>query len=141
MLDFRLSAVGSQSLSRRSAREWHDRPHFSNTGSATFQLQVFASGPISARFAYADVDFESATYDNGSRQLLGERDRSEWRRLQHPVLRHEPHLTGKRPSDPTRKFVPEWPSWPPGAAAGRSYRRADTGMNAKLARRFWSTKS
>jgi hypothetical protein len=51
--------------------QWHNRPHFSNVGSATFQAQVFASGPLKVRFAYQDVLFENAAFDNGASATIG----------------------------------------------------------------------
>ncbi len=51
--------------------QWHNRPRFSNIGAATFQLQVFETGPIAVRFAYPDVDFGNATYDYGANATIG----------------------------------------------------------------------
>jgi len=51
--------------------QWDNRPHFSNVGSATFQLQLFASGPLLARFAYRDVRFGNATFDYGASATIG----------------------------------------------------------------------
>jgi extracellular elastinolytic metalloproteinase len=51
--------------------QWHNRPHYSNTGSATFQVQVFATGNTLVRFAYQDVVFENAAWDNGASATIG----------------------------------------------------------------------
>ena len=51
--------------------QWDNRPHFSNVGSSTFQVQVFASGPVLARFAYQDVDFGNAGFDGGASATIG----------------------------------------------------------------------
>lgn len=51
--------------------QWHNRPHFSNIGSATFQVQVFATGSKLVRFAYQDVDFGNALFNNGASATIG----------------------------------------------------------------------
>jgi subtilisin family serine protease len=51
--------------------QWNNRPHYSNVGSATFQLQLFASGPVAARYVYPDVDFGNALYNNGASATIG----------------------------------------------------------------------
>ncbi len=51
--------------------QWHDRPHYSNVGAATFQVQLFDSGPLLARFAYEDVDFGKSDYNNGASATVG----------------------------------------------------------------------
>ncbi len=51
--------------------QWENRPHFSNVGSTTFQLQLFASGPVLARFVYEDVVFENASFDFGASASIG----------------------------------------------------------------------
>ncbi len=51
--------------------QWHNRPHFSNIGSATFQVQVFATGSKLVRFAYQDVDFGDASFNNGASATIG----------------------------------------------------------------------
>ncbi len=51
--------------------QWEDRPHFSNIGSATFQVQIFATGTKLARFAYEDVDFGDANFNNGASATIG----------------------------------------------------------------------
>jgi subtilisin family serine protease len=50
--------------------QWNDRPHFSNTGDATFQVQVFQSGPVAVRYAYQDVIFGDAN-DHGAGATIG----------------------------------------------------------------------
>lgn len=54
--------------------QWENRPHYSNSGpvgNATFQVQLFASGPVQARFAYKDVDFGSAAFNFGASATIG----------------------------------------------------------------------
>ena len=51
--------------------QWDDRPHVGSVGAATFQAQVFASGPIAARYAYQDVDFGDPAFDGGASATVG----------------------------------------------------------------------
>jgi subtilisin family serine protease len=51
--------------------QWNDRPRFSNIGDATFQVQVFETGPVLARFAYQDVVYGDASYDFGASATVG----------------------------------------------------------------------
>ncbi len=51
--------------------QWNNRPHYSNVGSVTFQLQLFQSGPVAARFVYPDVDFGNAQYNFGASATIG----------------------------------------------------------------------
>ena len=51
--------------------QWDNRPHFSNVGSATFQLQVFESGPVGVRYVYEDVVFGDSDYDFGASATIG----------------------------------------------------------------------
>ncbi len=51
--------------------QWDDRPRFSNIGDATFQIQLFASGPVVARYAYRDVVFGDAQFDFGASATVG----------------------------------------------------------------------
>jgi hypothetical protein len=51
--------------------QWENRPHFDDTGSATFQLQLFDSGPVLARYVYKDVDFGNTEYNNGASATIG----------------------------------------------------------------------
>lgn len=51
--------------------QWDNRPHFSRIGNATFQLQLFASGPVYARYAYKDVVFGNTRLDNGASATIG----------------------------------------------------------------------
>ncbi len=51
--------------------QWDNRPHFSNVGSATFQLQLFATGSTLVRYAYKDVDFGSPADDGGASATIG----------------------------------------------------------------------
>ncbi len=50
--------------------QWHQRPHYYETGAATFQLQLFETGPVAARFAYQDVIFGDGN-DNGGGATIG----------------------------------------------------------------------
>ncbi|MCA9188594.1 MAG: pre-peptidase C-terminal domain-containing protein, partial [Planctomycetales bacterium] len=50
--------------------QWDKRPLYPDTGEGSFQLQLFESGPILARYAYRDVEFgEGASY--GSSATIG----------------------------------------------------------------------
>jgi hypothetical protein len=49
--------------------EWYNRPHYSNTGSATFEAIVYAAGPI--LYQYQDVDFGNASNDWGVSATVG----------------------------------------------------------------------
>lgn len=51
--------------------QWQNRPHFPATGDVTFQVQVFESGPVLARFAYRDVVFGDPLLDNGASSTIG----------------------------------------------------------------------
>ena len=50
--------------------EWYDRPHYSNTGSATFEM-ILSEGSNAIVFQYADLDFGNALYDNGLSATVG----------------------------------------------------------------------
>lgn len=50
--------------------QWQERPHFSSGGDVTFQVQLFDSGPVAARFAYQDVLFGNSN-DFGSGATIG----------------------------------------------------------------------
>ncbi len=51
--------------------QWHEVPAWHNFGAATFQVQVFASGPVKARFAYEDVTFGNPDLDGGGGASIG----------------------------------------------------------------------
>ena len=51
--------------------QWHEVPAWHNVGAATFQVQVFASGPVKARFAYQDVTFGNPNLDGGGNASIG----------------------------------------------------------------------
>lgn len=56
--------------------QWEQSPHFdllSNDppGDVTFQVQVFESGPVLARYAYEDVVLENPSYDFGATSTIG----------------------------------------------------------------------
>ena len=58
--------------------QWDQRPHFPNTGSATFQMQLFATGSTAARFVYPDIEFGNAAFDFGASATIGyQRDQTE----------------------------------------------------------------
>ena len=50
--------------------QWHDRPHYSNTGSTTFQLKLFETTNV-IEFHYQDVQFEDDRYDFGASATVG----------------------------------------------------------------------
>lgn len=52
--------------------EWFDRPHFSNTGSCTFEVILCDSGDI--LFQYADLDFGDPTWNYGASATVGIED-------------------------------------------------------------------
>ncbi len=56
--------------------QWDTRPHFSDLGDATFQIQLFDSGPVLARYAYADVDFGDPEFDGGGSATIGAQSNS-----------------------------------------------------------------
>jgi hypothetical protein len=49
--------------------QWHNRPHFQNTGSTTFQAVLFENGNI--LFQYQDVDFGNASFNLGASATVG----------------------------------------------------------------------
>lgn len=52
--------------------QWQQREHFLTPGgNATFQVQVFETGPTFARFAYQDVDFGLPGVDFGASATIG----------------------------------------------------------------------
>jgi RTX calcium-binding nonapeptide repeat (4 copies)/GEVED domain/Bacterial pre-peptidase C-terminal domain len=53
--------------------QWHNRTHFNGTtaNTTTFQVQVFSSGPVLARYVYQDVDFGLSTLNNGISATIG----------------------------------------------------------------------
>ncbi|WP_165440692.1 Ig-like domain-containing protein [Rubripirellula amarantea] len=51
--------------------QWQDRPHRSFGGAVTFQVQVFDSGPLLAKYAYQDVFFGNASVDQGASATVG----------------------------------------------------------------------
>ncbi len=51
--------------------QWHERPHFEDIGAVTFQVQVFESGPVLARFAYQDIEFGDPMFDFGGSSTIG----------------------------------------------------------------------
>lgn len=55
---------------RRFIVQWHQRPHFSNVGAATFQAILYETSN-EVRFVYDDIDFGNALYDNGVSATIG----------------------------------------------------------------------
>ena len=55
---------------RMAIIEWYNRPHYSNTGAATFEVILY-EGTNEIKFQYADVDFGSASYDFGASATVG----------------------------------------------------------------------
>ena len=51
--------------------QWENRPNYGLTGTVTFQLQLFASGPLLARFVYKDVIFGNSVIDFGKSATVG----------------------------------------------------------------------
>lgn len=51
--------------------QWNARPHFNNVGEGTFQVQLFDSGPVLARYAYQDVEFGDVAFDGGASATIG----------------------------------------------------------------------
>ncbi len=51
--------------------QWDDIPHLQTPGTVTFQLQLFETGPIVARYVYPDVDFGNPIYDGGNQATVG----------------------------------------------------------------------
>lgn len=51
--------------------QWESRAHVTSTTGITFQLQLFETGPIVARYAYLDVEFNDAAIDNGASATIG----------------------------------------------------------------------
>jgi hypothetical protein len=51
--------------------QWHDRVAPGGVDAVSFQVQLFADGPIAARFAYQDVDFADPLLDNGASATIG----------------------------------------------------------------------
>ena len=52
--------------------EWFDRPHYNNTGSATFEVILCDSGDIIAQ--YEDLDFGDPSFDYGASATVGIED-------------------------------------------------------------------
>ncbi|MGC8947469.1 MAG: S8 family serine peptidase, partial [Anaerolineae bacterium] len=55
---------------RRFVIEWHNRPHFSNVGNATFELILY-EGSNNIKFQYQDVVFGNSSYDYGASATVG----------------------------------------------------------------------
>ncbi|MBI1313173.1 hypothetical protein GC176_17925, partial [bacterium] len=51
--------------------QWNDRPEWPDIGRATFELQLFETGSVQVRFAYKDVRFGDARYNNGADATIG----------------------------------------------------------------------
>ncbi len=56
--------------------QWDNRSYFFQSGTGTFQVQLFDSDPsaarqLAARFVYADIDFDNPLYDNGADATIG----------------------------------------------------------------------
>lgn len=55
--------------------QWNKENHFASTpSSATFQMKVFASGPVLAQMIYADTNFGNTAYDTGASATVGYQD-------------------------------------------------------------------
>lgn len=55
---------------RMAIIEWYNRPHYSNIGSATFEVILY-EGSNEIKFQYADVDFGDPAYNNGASATVG----------------------------------------------------------------------
>ncbi|MRR09723.1 hypothetical protein EG831_06560, partial [bacterium] len=55
---------------RRLVVEWHNRPHYSNTGSGTFELVLF-EGSNEMLFQYADLDYGNIAHNYGASATIG----------------------------------------------------------------------
>ncbi len=51
--------------------QWHEVPAWHDFGAATFQIQVFASGPVKSRFVYQDITFGDPNRDGGAAASIG----------------------------------------------------------------------
>ena len=51
--------------------QWDDVPTWHDVGAATFQVQVFESGPVKTRFVYEDVIFGNPNLDSGRVASIG----------------------------------------------------------------------
>ncbi len=51
--------------------QWENRPHFDHGGAVSFQVQVFQSGPVLARYVYEDVRFGAVAADFGASATIG----------------------------------------------------------------------
>lgn len=53
--------------------QWEQMPHadFDEAGDITFQLQIFDSGPVLARYVYEDVEFGEPSIDFGGNATIG----------------------------------------------------------------------
>ena len=54
---------------RQLVVEWFNRPHYYDTGSATFEMVLYENGDI--LYQYQDVDFGDPAYDNGASATIG----------------------------------------------------------------------
>jgi hypothetical protein len=54
---------------RKVVVEWYNRPHYSNVGSATFEMILFENGNI--QYQYLDTDFGNASYNFGASATSG----------------------------------------------------------------------
>ncbi len=50
--------------------EWYNRPHYSNTGSATFEVILYETSN-EIKYQYLDVDFGNASYNFGASATVG----------------------------------------------------------------------
>jgi|GEM_PF-5819536 len=50
--------------------QWHERPHFSNVGTSTFQVKLFETTNV-IEFHYQDVQFEDTEFDSGASATVG----------------------------------------------------------------------
>ena len=51
--------------------QWDEVPAWHDFGAATFQIQVFESGPVKARYVYEDITFGDPNLDGGAAASVG----------------------------------------------------------------------
>lgn len=93
--------VTGSAPNRKLVIEWYNRPHYSNIGSATFEMVLFENGNI--LYQYQDVDFGNASYNNGASATVGIRGVGAANSLQYsfnqPVLNANQAICFVRPGN------------------------------------------
>ncbi len=95
------TVVGS-APNRRVVIEWFNRPHYSNIGSATFEVVLFENGNI--LYQYQDVNFGDTSFDNGAGATIGIRGVGVANRLEYsfnqPTLHDGQAICFVKPGNP-----------------------------------------